>query len=414
MTHSYPQKYIGYSFAPEVKSLIKLTLAFTAAVGNRETDKADNLVLSPYNALTCLSMVAKGADGRTREEMAQALFGTDAATLNDQISKLAALNAQIIDANKDSVTLKTANGVWINKDQAPLSPTYAAELKRDFGAEIGNDRFDDAAVARINQWASDSTNKLVTKILEDLSPDDYAILASVLYFKGDWTSKFDKALTKDKAFGLDGGAVQATPTMRKEVKEEGVVRYQDGADYEAAALTYGKKDEGAGIYPTMRLVLVPPKDAAVSARDWLAAQADGNIPAWLEPAAFESAVGSLELPRIETQNKYDLVKPLQDMGVRKAFGRGAEFGPMTDGKADLFVSEVTQDTVFKTNEEGSEAAAVTMARMSLECARPDPAQIDLKFDRSFVLALQDVKTGAVLFVGAVNKPNKEMKPAPKI
>jgi serine protease inhibitor len=43
--------------------------------------------------------------------------------------------------------------------------------------------------------------------------------------------------------------------------------------------------------------------------------------------------------------------------------------------------------------------------------RMPPRQIDLKFDRSFVLALQDIETGAVLFAGAVNKPNGDMKPA---
>jgi serine protease inhibitor len=49
--------------------------------------------------------------------------------------------------------------------------------------------------------------------------------------------------------------------------------------------------------------------------------------------------------------------------------------------------------------------------MALESCRMPPEPIELKIDRSFVFALQDVKTNAVLFIGAVNKPNKEMKDA---
>jgi serine protease inhibitor len=44
---------------------------------------------------------------------------------------------------------------------------------------------------------------------------------------------------------------------------------------------------------------------------------------------------------------------------------------------------------------------------------PRLPHIDLKLDRSFVFALQDIATGAVLFVGAVNKPNDDMKAAAK-
>ena len=42
--------------------------------------------------------------------------------------------------------------------------------------------------------------------------------------------------------------------------------------------------------------------------------------------------------------------------------------------------------------------------------RMPPPRVDIKFDRSFVFALQDIESGAVLFVGAVNKPNDDMQP----
>ena len=95
-----PKEEHGRQFKPEVKNVIKLTLAFTKAVGANQDDKADNLVVSPYNALSALSMVAKGADGDTREEMAKTLFATDGAGLEKAAADYVALNTDILDANK--------------------------------------------------------------------------------------------------------------------------------------------------------------------------------------------------------------------------------------------------------------------------------------------------------------------------
>jgi len=123
------------------------------------------------------------------------------------------------------------------------------------------------------------------------------------------------------------------------------------------------------------------------------------------------SIGSVELPRLDIKQKFDLIPALRDMGIDKAFGGGSFDNMVEKGGDRLFVSKVSHDTVFKTDEVGSEAAAVTTAVMTLESVRMPPVQVDVKMDRSFLFALQDVKTNAVLFIGAVNKPNDDVKPA---
>jgi serine protease inhibitor len=413
------QREYGTWFQPEVKNVISLTLAFAKAVGSHQKDKADNLVVSPYNAIACLAMVAKGADGATREELARTLFNTGAENLDVEIAKYAALNAAILEANKDQVTISTANGVWTNKDLVTLRQSYADDLKQTMGADISAENYaDPATVDKINAWAAKNTNGLIQKVIESLSADDAAVLASSLYFKGLWTSKFDVALTEDKPFAADDAQTSATPTMHQNF-EEGL-RYAQGNGFEAVALTYGEINPQEGKYPTMRIVLARPTDETVSARDWLASQEAGKVPAWLDPSAFKEATGTVELPHLDIKQKHDLIPPLKEMGVQSAFNSGADFTGMVEENGDqLYVSKVSHDTVFKTDELGSEGAAVTTAVMTLECMMPDPVQIDIKLDRSFVFAVQDVATNAVLFIGAVNKPNDDMKPvkapaAPKI
>jgi len=356
-------------------------------------------------------MAAKGADANTREEMAQTLFGVDGGKLDGAIEALVALNAEILEANKDQVTLTTANGLWTNQHLFDLNARFAASLKSQFGAEISAEDFSDPAVAeKINAWAADNTNNLITKIVDQLTPSDYAILASALYFKGDWTHKFDKEKTKDLSFTTDDGTQAKTPVMHQ-FYEDGDVKYQKGEDYEAVALTYGALDGDNDKYPTMRIVLVRPNDASVSARDWLTKQADVNEPAWMQRFGYNgyrAAEGTVELPRIDIKQTFDLIPALKDLGIRDAFNNGANFSRMADGSINI--GSVTHDTVFKTNEEGSEAAAVTSIGFECTSVPQPPQKIDVKFDRSFVFALQDLRTGAVIFTGAVNKPNNEMTP----
>ncbi len=403
----------GQYLKPEVQNAIKLTLAFAKAVGAHQADKGDNLVVSPYNAQACLSMVAKGADSLTRDEMAKTLFGTDGAGLDAAVADYAKLNDEILKANKGQVELTTANGIWTNQNLVTLKQAFADDMKKNFGAEISAEDYGNpATLDKINDWAAKNTNNLITKVLEELNADDAAVLASALYFKGKWTSQFDAKLTEEKTFTLEQGKQALTPTMHQDVSDDGVMQYAKGKDYEAVTLTYGEKNWQENKYPSMRLVMVRPTDETVSARDWLSSQANGKVPAWLDPYAYRDAVGSIELPRLDIKQKHDLIPPMQDMGVKQAFEKGAaDFTRMIekDGK-HLFVSQVSHDVVFKTDEKGSEAAAVTTAVMTLECCHAPPQQVDIKLDRSFVFALQDVRTNAVLFIGAVSKPNEEMKP----
>ncbi|MFN7113057.1 MAG: serpin family protein [Alphaproteobacteria bacterium] len=404
----------GKHYSPEVQNVIRLTLVFAEAVSRHQQDKSDNLVIAPYNAMAAISMAAKGADGKTRDELAQALYGVAGKDLDAAADDYAALNKQVLQANNGQVELTTANGIWVNQDIVTLRDDFADDMKNTFDAEISAENFGDTkTVDKINKWAADNTKGLISKVLQELKEDDAAVLASALYFKGQWTHKFDKSLTEKKDYMQDGGKLAQTPTMQQNFDRRGGLSFNVGDDYEAVSLTYGEKNAKEGKHPSMRIVLVRPSDDNVSARDWLASQADGKIPAWLDADAFHAGVGSVELPRLDIKQNFDLIPAMKDMGVKQAFNeRGADFTKMAQqGGEKLFIGKISHDTVFKTDEEGSEAAAVTVVGMVRATSiQMPPPRMDIKLDRSFVFALQDVETGAVLFVGAVNKPNADMQP----
>lgn len=394
----------GNAVAQEPPGTITAANTFTLALAQQaikaQADKLDNLVVSPYNVMTALSLAGLGANMGTRDEFAKVLYGATGEQFKAQVDAFAALDARIIDAAKDHVTLNSASGIWANKNACTLDADYVKNAQDTFHAEVSAEDFaNTATVDKINAWAAKNTNNLISKVIQKLTPEQAIVIASALYFKGEWLYKFDKSLTEDKDFTPDGGSAYKLKTMKKTFDEIGQLRWQDGQDYEAAALGYGK-----GESPTMRIVLVRPKDAKLPARDWLAKQDTAAQPLWLS-AEFQEVVGTVELPRIDIKQNHDMVPVLQGMGINAAFRPDADFRLMVQSKSlPLFISSVSHDVVFKTDEEGSEAAAVTTMTMAGSAAPSQPKSVEIKFDRSFVFAVQDVLTGAVLFMGAVNKP----------
>lgn len=409
----------GYAMPEAARNSNYTTLALTQALAELNEDETENVVVSPFNVLQCLMMVAYGAEGSTKAQMADALFNCEADELEQKLEDFGALVKNILTTNKDSVTLNTAYGAWVNEALIELKDDFAQRLNA-LGADIENAPFTEETKDKINDWCADKTNNLIDSIIEELGALDAAVLVSALYFKGDWTFKFDKANTEDKAFRADNGQTAHIPTMHKDIAQydergeesETEFFYQETPEYQALSMEYGKKDFDAGKEPTMRLVLVRPTDENKSAAEFLKTQFNAQakaIPAWLSQYGYRGVVGKVAVPKMDMENEFDLKEAVDKIGAGEMFEEGkANFRGMAKD-ANLFVSQLNHKTVFKTDEEGSEAAAVTAAVMALESISMPPAQIDFKLNRSFVMALQDKKTGTVLFSGVVNKPQKDMQ-----
>jgi serine protease inhibitor len=80
---------------------------------------------------------------------------------------------------------------------------------------------------------------------------------------------------------------------------------------------------------------------------------------------------------------------------------GQPGGPMGQ---PFFISLVLQSTYWKTDEEGSEAAAVTTTTVrAAAIARPE-SPFQMIVDRPFFCAIEDRRSGALLFVGTIYDP----------
>jgi serpin B len=112
--------------------------------------------------------------------------------------------------------------------------------------------------------------------------------------------------------------------------------------------------------------------------------------------------GTLALPRFKLEYDIRLNDSLQTLGIRLAF-KGGDFSAMSDEQ--LEVSEVKQKSYVEVNEEGTEAAAVTVGVMRATAVFRPQKPFEMIVDRPFFFVIEDNQTKSVLFMGVVSDPS---------
>lgn len=328
----------------------------------------DNILVSPYSAGAALSMLAEGAEDRTREELVTALGGSTFAGDRLEADSLA--------------DVRSANSVWI-RSGFDVKKSYVSQLEKSYGAMVAERDFSNPATAdAINGWCSDNTEGRITEIVDRIAPDMMMFLINALYFKAPWETAFNESLTSDRVFHGSKGDKEV-PMMYAKDK----FRYASWQGSQLVELPY------AGGRYSMLLAL-PSADMDI----------DGAVEL-LSEDAFNLALDNLAktemtlvMPKFKFETDMVLDGVLKEMGVEKAFSASAQLGGISDAR--IAVDEVRQKCFIEVNEQGSEAAAVTSIGVRLTSARPGRPVV-MTVDRPFLFAIVDRTGGNILFMGRV-------------
>lgn len=364
--------------------------AFDIALYKTLAARSGNQFVSPYSILTAFTLLYPGARGPTAAEMAS-VFGFDP-TVATQVANARAVRDALA-AQTGGSEFTTANAAWVEASMA-LDAEYARTIRDQLGATIETVPFianQGQALRTINAWAARETHDRIPEVLTDPDPARRLVLTNAVYFKGKWASPFSANATRDGDFFAETGATQRARLMRQIMH----ARYYEGEGFQAAEFEY---DSGE-----FALAVFLPR-----ARDGLAAferQLMGaTLDRWLTDLdAATSARLDVTLPKVEMRTDYDLVPELQAMGLRLAFTAAADFSGVTQAEA-LAISAVIHKTFLAIDEEGTEAAAVTVIDMEATAAPmgpPPPPPIEFKADHSFFIVLRHKRTNTKLFMGRV-------------
>jgi serine protease inhibitor len=348
-----------------------------------QTD-GENVFVSPLSVSMALGMTYNGARGETASGMREALRYGDLS--NPEINESYKGLIDMLTSMDDEVILEIANSIWYRQGLNVLAGFieacetffYAAVQALDFGSS--------SAAQTINDWVSESTHGLIDEIVDDpINADLMMFLINAVYFKGEWTYRFDEAETHAADFHVDDETTRTVQMMHL----HGDVPIYWGDCFAAVDLPYG--DE----YFAMA-ILLPVEGHTI---DDVIAQLDPA--SWQQMAqGFDVEEMTVEIPRFELEREYGLRPMLIALGMEQAFDDLAADFSGIEPSGELFIGKVKHKTFVRVDEVGTEAAAVTSVGMEDGSAVPD----EFIANEPFVFVIHDRHSQSILFIGKMKDP----------
>ena len=370
---------------PAQKSNVTIGFGLSLLKKEAAASTGKNVLVSPASVAIALAMTLNGAKEATLAAMKATLGYSESESVEAINASLAAIIAGVTDPNL-GVVLKVANAIWAEKS-VEFKADFFDRVAASYKAQVNTaDFLDPKTVTDINSWVSSNTSGKIPTIIEKISPDMVMYLLNAVYFKGAWTTKFDKDLTTTGTFAGEAGAEDADMMFRN-----GDMRFLTGKDYSAVALPFGE-NKRVQLY-----VLLPKEGVDINTFvDGL----DASALVAIKARKWESEV-NLTLPRFELDYDVDLKDTLCALGLEPACLSGANFNGMAD--ADLVISTVKHKTYAKFDEEGGEGGGGTAVGMAFECMRYPETMV---VNRPFVAILMDEGTDTLLFAGKIASTKK--------
>ncbi len=203
-----------------------------------------NLFISPTSIGIALAMAYNGAQGETKQAMAEVL-GITGMTLQE-VNQANALLINALDNLDEKVQLDIANSLWA-KEGMEFLPSFIKHNEDFYGAEVTNLDFSDpGAPDTINTWISKETHGKIDRIVNNIDENTALFLINALYFRGTWTKVFDRRKTYEADFTRIDGSKKRVPMM---MSRSGYTYHRD-KKFEAINLPYGSGRVSMYIFPT--------------------------------------------------------------------------------------------------------------------------------------------------------------------
>ena len=361
-------------------SIIAKNNAFAVKLFEK-TAKMQSTVISPVSVSYLMAMLANGANGQTKADIMKALQLEEKDL--DEMNALYKMMIQRCGNTDKGTTLNIANYFAMNKE-VNLEGAYANKMKNIYNAGIESlDFTSPKATAHINNWCKKNTNGMIPSIIDKVDASASAYIMNAIFFNGTWADKFSKSQTKNENFRGYTRDITMVPMMHKSDK----LLYWKNDMYTAVRIPYGN-----GSY-TMTVML---PNEGISIDEMLKTMENADLTAWRQDA--EQCIVDLKLPRFTTEADVTLNNVISELGAANIFNSNADFTNIA--KTNMFVSEMFQKAKIEVSEEGTKAAAVTAAIMTMSALpTEEPKHVTFHAHRPFVYMITEANTNAIFFMG---------------
>ena len=351
-----------------------------------------NVFFSPHSIFTAMAICYDGAGGTTKEQIANVFyFPLDKTILEVRLGEV----IDEINSETGDYELKTANALWIEKSY-PIKEQYIFNAENYYSGKVTKLNFvgqPEESKDTINDWVEEKTNDKIKDLIPDglITPNTRLVITNAIYFNGKWLNEFDKQATREEKFYPSENEEILVDTMFTNQH----LKYGENSDSKIIELPY--KGNNLCMY------IVLPNDNEIE-----------NFERAFSVVDYEKLKSRMDskyevktwIPKFKFEYTNKLSETLIEMGVVDAFQFGyANFSEISD--TDLAISEVIHKAFVDVQEEGTEAAAAT-AIFVVEESSPEPIPIrEFRADHPFMFFIEDKRTGCILFMGKVERPEYE-------
>ena len=347
-----------------------------------------NIFISPLSVSMALGMTMNGAAGETYDAMKQTLEFNG--LTEEEINKSYKSLINLLTDMDEKVLIEIANSIWYRQNYN-VEDTFKKINEEYFNAQITAMDFNNPnAVDVINNWVSINTHGKIESIIKEINPMTIMFLINAIYFKGIWTYQFDQEKTEDDLFisSLD----DQIPCKMMQI--QGRFKHFQDNQLQMVDLPYG--DENYSM-----IICLPNANYGVD--KFIEDLNEENWQLYLQSLDVDS--GIVQMPKFKLEYEITMNDVLKSMGMAVAFNAGAaDFSQISPG-SDLYIYKVKHKSFIQTDEEGTEAAAVTVVEMRELSGDPQPKTFFMRIDQPFVFIIREQNTNAILFMGKVLNPN---------
>ncbi|KAL7298847.1 hypothetical protein TKK_0008586 [Trichogramma kaykai] len=371
-----------------------------------------NLVFSPLSLQMLLANILLASRGQTFDEISniynidRKIFVNSEKNFHENFGKL--IEKTFYSNKPGAPKVNYGTGVFLAKnDSYDFGTTFSARSEDFYKTHLETVDFLNGAQKIINNWVKSETRGLIPSILD--SPprlNTKAIIASALYFKGDWEKRFDHA--EKSSFFINNNEITVNMMSR-----EGKYKYY--SDWNLKLDIISLPYEGSQV----SMFVVIPKDKGTVALK--------NMKDKLTPDIIDKLIENMQetklnifLPKMDLSSDLDFTKALNNMGLRSLTDPDrADLSLLTSGERwelsidamrinqdwkniHVYFDQIVQKVKLSVSEEGTEAAAVT-GGLTFRDWGPQV----VKADHPFLFFIRNNDTKSILFYGSIINPNSK-------
>ncbi len=343
-----------------------------------------NVFISPLSLSTALCMALNGAASETYTDMHRTLELNDL-SLSEVNQSAKSLRDALISLDP-KISLALANSVWY-REELTFQQNFMNAMVQYYYARIeGCDFADPSTVDKINTWVENNTYGMINKVIDKISRDEIMFLINALYFKGTWQKEFNPQNTISGTFRINNNVTAICSLML----QDETFLYFENDDFQSVDLPYGDGNFSMSVF-----LPKPGKDLNTIYNQLT----EANWENWL--TKYNETDLRLFMPKFEVEYEIELKEILSLMGMSRAFSAGGADFTNLFAPGGIFIGMVLHKTAVKVNEEGTEAAAVTVVSYGRSSGNSKP---QMMVNHPFLYVIRENSTGTILFIGQMINP----------